>query len=335
MVQEIGNDMNISSRKYSFMDMSLHLISLGLAVLLWYFVVGEDQVDMNVEIPVEIINLPPTLVISNDFKKKIKVSVRGPRSLAQDLKNKPIFRSVDLADVKVGSFVVENTVESIAFPRLITVLRLQPASIVLLLDELAEKRFPVDPVTVGQVAEGYMLKSLTLKPAAIEVSGPRNILDSIMAMKTSLIYLDGLKQSVERQVRLNLNQALQDLTGEVVVSAAIVVEEILQQRRVENIPIALGPEMAAYKICPETLSVSARIPVNLIRKTGELGKLFQASLAPPSQENQTEFQVVVNVRPQAGHVPIEIVDITPKVVRAQALPPIPAEAAPPPVDSPD
>ncbi|MCK5324253.1 MAG: YbbR-like domain-containing protein, partial [Desulfobulbaceae bacterium] len=34
------------------------LLSLFFALFLWYFVVGEDKVDMTVRIPVEIVNLP-------------------------------------------------------------------------------------------------------------------------------------------------------------------------------------------------------------------------------------------------------------------------------------
>ena len=39
----------------------LKLISLTLATMLWYFVVGEDQVDINIKVPIEILNLPANL----------------------------------------------------------------------------------------------------------------------------------------------------------------------------------------------------------------------------------------------------------------------------------
>ncbi|MFH1020288.1 MAG: YbbR-like domain-containing protein, partial [Pseudomonadota bacterium] len=59
----------------------LKLISLIFAILLWYFVVGEDKVDTTVYIPVEIVNLPKELVISNQFKKQLEATVSGPRGL--------------------------------------------------------------------------------------------------------------------------------------------------------------------------------------------------------------------------------------------------------------
>ena len=53
------------------------VISLFLAVALWYNVGGEQTVDTSVMIPVEVLNLPRELVISNQFKKEIEVTVRG------------------------------------------------------------------------------------------------------------------------------------------------------------------------------------------------------------------------------------------------------------------
>ena len=57
------------------------LISLALAIVVWFNVGGEQKVDTSVMIPVEVINLSRDLVISNQFKRQIEVAVNGPRSL--------------------------------------------------------------------------------------------------------------------------------------------------------------------------------------------------------------------------------------------------------------
>lgn len=73
--------LNLSSvRRFIAKEWLSCLTSLFLAILLWYNVGGEQTVDTNVMIPVEVINLPRELVISNQFKKEIEVSVNGPRS---------------------------------------------------------------------------------------------------------------------------------------------------------------------------------------------------------------------------------------------------------------
>ncbi|MEJ2332724.1 MAG: hypothetical protein P8Y08_08070 [Desulfobulbaceae bacterium] len=72
----------------------LKLVSLFFALFLWYFVVGEDKVDMNVTIPVEIVNQPRDLVISNQFKKQLEVTISGQRSLIRGMTSQHISRTI-------------------------------------------------------------------------------------------------------------------------------------------------------------------------------------------------------------------------------------------------
>ena len=116
----------------------LKLLSLVIGASLWYFVVGEDQVEMAVTIPIELHNLPADLVIANQYKKDIDVSVRGPRRLIQEMRQQNISRPVDLSKAEPGSMVIQNDSHSIRFPQGIAVQRLQPANITLLVDRLVE-----------------------------------------------------------------------------------------------------------------------------------------------------------------------------------------------------
>ena len=154
----------------------LKAISLVLAVMLWYFVVGEDQVDINIKIPIEILNLPSDLTISNQFKRDIEVSVRGPRSIIQELRTRNISRPVDLSSAQTGTIVIKNDDESIPFPRGITVQRLQPTNITLLIDQLIQKNFPINPVTEGELSVGYELQKIYLDPNKLVISGPKAVL---------------------------------------------------------------------------------------------------------------------------------------------------------------
>jgi len=153
-------------------DWMLKFISICLAVVLWYYVGGEDRVDKNVMIPIEIINLPRDLVISSQFKKEIEVTLSGPRSLINELVSRAVTRQVDLSDATAGTMVIENSNQHIPVPRGITVQRVQPASIILSLDKLIHKQFPVAARTVGQLAKGYYLKNLITDPDAITITGP-------------------------------------------------------------------------------------------------------------------------------------------------------------------
>ena len=84
----------------------LKILSLILGASLWYVVVGEDQIDITINVPIEVHNLPQDLVIANQFKKEIEVSIRGPRRIIQEMRQANISRPIDLAQAEAGALVV-------------------------------------------------------------------------------------------------------------------------------------------------------------------------------------------------------------------------------------
>lgn len=305
--------------KQDLKDWILKAVSLCLGIFLWYFVVGEDQVDMNVKIPIEILNLPADLAISNQFKKDIDVAVRGPRSLIQDLRNRNITRPLDLSGKKPGTFVLQNTEESIVFPRGITVLRLQPTDITLLLDKLVKKNFPITPVTKGQPAPGFKLNKITLSPSNLTISGPQKILDSAQNLETYIIDVTGLNRSTTLQANLNLRKEFTELIGETVVTVELDVVEITKKQTVTHIPVNVRESDQPVTISPDKISVTADIPVNLIRDTPELSMLFRASIAARSITKPTMVQVTVNGVNVPGHNSIMILSVKPDQVQVSPV----------------
>ena len=292
----------------------LKVVSLCLAIMLWYFVVGEDQVDMNIQVPIEILNLPPNLIISNQYKKDIDVSVRGPRSMVQELRNRNITRPVDLSKAQPGTIVIKNDENSIPFPKGITVQRLQPTNITLLLDKLIQKDFKIKPVTEGSPARGYELGAIYLDPDHLVISGPKSVLEKGSDLKTYVINLDGLDHTTTIQVHLNLDPELLDLLGETVVTAKIEVHEKMEERTVEKIPVNVREANLPVTIQPNTITVKASIPHNLIRDTPELAMLFRASVTPKNVTAEQTMPVTVNGVAVPGHDPIKILSVDPEEV---------------------
>jgi YbbR domain-containing protein len=289
----------------------LKLISLTLAIMLWYFVVGEDQVDINIQVPVEIINLPADLTISNQYKEDIEVAVRGPRSMIQELRSRNITRPVDLANAQPGTVVIKNDENSIPLPRGITIQRLQPTNITLLLDELLQKRFSITPVTEGEPASGYALQQIYLDPDHLSISGPRSILEKSAELNTYVIDISNLKRSTTLQVHLSLEPDFFDLIGETVVSARIEVQEKMTEQTVTNIPVNVRDSASPVLVEPDTVSVTARIPENLIKDTPEPAMLFRASVSSRDVGADEKRPVTVNGVNVPGHEPITILSMTP------------------------
>ena len=295
----------------------LKLLSLIIGASLWYFVVGQDQVDMIVTIPLELHNLPADLVIANQYKKDIEVAIRGPRRLIQEMRQQNISRPVDLSKAAPGTVAVKNDSDSIRFPQGIAVQRVQPANITLLVDRLVHKDFTITPVTKGKPATGFVLENLTLNPPRITVTGPQTMLDRETALKTSTINLDALDRSTTFQVHLNLNEALLKLIGETVIEANIVLKETMVRTTVRGIPINVRDSSQAVKTIPPTVAVEADIPEQIVQITPELSMLFRAAVNVPADIPGGEVPVLVNGITLPGHAPIIIFKVTPEQVRIQ------------------
>ncbi|MFV0438931.1 MAG: YbbR-like domain-containing protein [Desulfopila sp.] len=291
----------------------LKLVSVLIAVCLWFFVGGEDIVDKNVTVPVEIINLPRDLVISNQFKKEIDVTVSGPRSAIEEMINKAVARQIDLTSATPGTKVIENGNTAIPVPRGVTVLRIQPASIILSLDKLIQKQFPVTPMTAGNVANGFEMTDLTMKPDVITITGPQTILSQADELVTDIIDINGLKMSRSSQVPLDLKPAFVDLIGQTLVTAEITIKPKMVEKKIDQVAVDAVLDGAPRKVSPKEVEVVLRVPVLLLRETKDLTQLFSVELEP-LVDNNGMVRVSVVANPQ-NSLPVEVVTVDPVAVQ--------------------
>ncbi|MCP4297727.1 MAG: YbbR-like domain-containing protein, partial [Proteobacteria bacterium] len=292
-------------------DWLLKFISLILAVILWNFVGGEDRVDKNVMIPIEIINLPRDLVISNQFKKEIEVTVSGPRSLILDMTSRAITRQVDLSSATPGTMVFENDNDHIPVPRGIEVQRVQPSSIILSLDKLIQKQFPISARTVGKVADGYLLKVLKMNPDVITITGPLTILSQLDELFTKEINLTGVKQSVQLQVPLELDPAIVELIGETSVTADLTIGMESQIKTLDSMTVHAVVDGVKRQVVPEEVTVAINVPKKLLAKKIKPESLVTVTATEKISDNNLRVQVI----PRADvEMPIEVVSIIPDQV---------------------
>lgn len=276
-----------------------------LAIVLWALVGGEDTIEKTVNVPVEIINLPRGLVISNQYKKKIEVSLTGPRSVILDMADRNIVRQVDLSKATPGTMVVNNDVGHIDVPRSLTVQRVQPPSIILSIDKLVQKQYAVVANTVGDVAPGFEVKGIRMNPEYIMITGPGSVLSQLGSLQTSYISLDGLRRSEQLQVPLELSPAIVSLIGETSVTADIEVALVVAVKTVE---LPLVTDERGVDLFPKTVSVTAGFPKILLDKGKKARDLLVAHAERDGQTDQ--FKVIV--MPQNNEeFPVEIISVVP------------------------
>lgn len=299
-------------------DWLIRLLSLLIAIFLWYFVVGEDKVDTSLYIPVEIVNLPRELVIANQFKKQLEVSVSGPRGLIDSIRRQRINRTVNLAKATPGTMVVRNEPESIPFPRGVNVLRIQPTHITLMIDRLVEKTLPVELKVTGRPADGYELLSAQVEPPIITISGPQATLGTETQLLTEPLDISGLDSSVTKQVPLRLAPAVIDLIGETVVSARVVVKEKTTPREFGAIPLNLtqADQTLDYQFTPASVTVTAKVPLSQVHDPARLAQKIHATINVAGLK-PGRHKVFTEVSAQE---PLAIQGFSPKTVTVRVTP---------------
>jgi len=312
LVRQIIDNLSSVSRPKNWV---MKLLSLLFALFLWYFVVGEDKVDMNVTIPVEIVNLPRDLVISNQFKKQLEVTISGQRSLIQGLTEQHISRSIDLSKASPGTIVIQSQPDSIPLPRGLSILRIQPPTLTLLLDRLIQKELDIKPILVGKVHKDYMLGSVVPDPPTLEISGPQAILGKQKILNTSPININGLNQSSVKQIPLDLQPEIADLIGEPIVAVRINILELKKEIKLSDIPVGFdladGKETETiYQFKPPTITITAEIPQRMLKKSTDLKSLFQAKIKPETlKAGSFKLKVQVEAPPQ-----VKILSVSPDTV---------------------
>lgn len=291
-------------------DWVLRLLALLFAIFLWYFVVGEDKVDTHLLVPVELVNLPRDLVIANQVKQQLEVTISGPRGLIDGLRRQPVSRSVNLAEAKPGTMVFRNDPETLPFPRGIEVLRVQPAHTTVLIDRLKEKQLPVQAEISGEPAAGFELVSVELEPPTIQLRGPEALLNQITLLRTMPVDIGGLNAAAILQAPLLLSQELIELLGEVTVNVVVLIREKTGEISLSNLnPVLLGrQENLEYLLSPKTIQVRLLAPLSRHRDPAALAAGLQITLdvseLEPGQHELVpqittgEFSKVVTIRPE-------------------------------------
>jgi YbbR domain-containing protein len=72
----------------------LKLLSLAFALVLWFFVMGEQRLERSYSVPLELENMPAGMMVANDIPSYVELRISGPRTLLMNLNPEDIGISV-------------------------------------------------------------------------------------------------------------------------------------------------------------------------------------------------------------------------------------------------
>ncbi len=184
-------------RKLLFEHWSIKLLSLGLALTLWFYVTSKGKTEMTLSVPLELRNIPQSLAIVGDVAGSLDIRVQGQERVLRDITvGKKVFGVLDLSMTKAGENTVPVSPDDIRRPSGVTVMHLSLSEVSVKLEPLMRRTVRLKPVLHGSPASGFRVAKVTVSPAKITVEGPSSIINTLDVLQTMPIDIQGAGDSM-------------------------------------------------------------------------------------------------------------------------------------------
>ncbi|MFO0753054.1 MAG: CdaR family protein [Thermodesulfovibrionales bacterium] len=192
-------------RRGVFRNIGLKILSVVLALSLWFFVTYHGRSEMALVVPVTFKNMPRGLELLRESVKSVTLNVQGQERILKNLQPAELGVSVDLSGAKKGEEVYYFDKSTLVVPRAVDVVRIEPTSVRITLDESLTKTVPVKASLTGLPERGYRVVAVRIHPSTVAVEGARTELARVAFLRTEPVDITGLDGDVTQNVRLNPN----------------------------------------------------------------------------------------------------------------------------------
>lgn len=239
----------------------IKLLSLVAAIGLWFFVnAGERDTELSMQVPVELRNVPPNVMLVSPRVDFIDLVVRGPRTLLSRIQPDQLSMALDLRGVRPGPAVFRIMSEALDLPRGVTVLRLTPSEVTLEFAATLRKRVPVHVAVAGKPPSGLRVTATKAAPESVEAVGPADQVEQIKAAETAPVDLvDAPAGLIERDVGLDAPPEYVSFSASLV-HAQVLLEEPERTRTIANVPVVVRNSAYRTALTPPVTQITVRGP---------------------------------------------------------------------------
>lgn len=179
-------------RKYVIKNLPFKVVSLAIAILLWWAVGRDQPIEIPLTVPLEFQHAPANLEINSDYPLQARVTLRGPERLLQGMNPSEVHAVLDLRGVAPGDRTFDLTAQDVHTPRSVRVVQIVPSQFHISFDRSVTRVVPVQPRVIGTLLSGYGITEVTATPANITIIGPRRRVEDIKTAMTDPVDATGV-----------------------------------------------------------------------------------------------------------------------------------------------
>jgi len=178
-------------------NLGLAALALLLAIALWLFVTDRENPtearNFNSAIPIELVNTPGDLAVSNVSETSVRIRLEGSQSALEGLVAEDFRATADLGGLTAGTRSVAVDVEP---PNdRISVVNITPARVDVTLEPVRSKEVPVRVSTFGSPQAGFAAGETSVDPQEVTVSGPESLV-ALVESAVAVVNLTGVRTDI-------------------------------------------------------------------------------------------------------------------------------------------
>ncbi len=188
----MGESIRNFVRKYILKNLPFKLLSLAIAVMLWWAVGRDQPIEIPMTVPLEFQHAPSNLEINSDYPFQARVTLRGPERLLQGMRPSEVHAILDLQGAGPGERTFDLTAQEIHVPRSVKVVQIVPSQFHVSFDRSATRLVGIQPRVIGTLLSGYGITEVAADPPSITIVGPEKRVQAVLTAITDPVDATGV-----------------------------------------------------------------------------------------------------------------------------------------------
>ncbi len=191
--------MLINLKLFFTKNWALKLISLILATFLWLTVIGEEKTksEKALIVPLEIHNQPANLILVERPPQTVDVIIRASNRVLPEISALNVRVVLDLTSASIAQSQYALNQNMVSLPAGAEIKEISPSLVNLKWEIRRDMLVSVEADTHGQLPEGLSLTNTVCIPSKVMIYGPESKIKDDLKVKTTLIDLSLVQDSME------------------------------------------------------------------------------------------------------------------------------------------
>lgn len=213
----------------------LKILSVLIALGMWFMVVAGHEEVKEMTVPVKLINTPKGHIAMSDYTN-VTITIKGAARLLQGLENSDVLLNIDVSSLTEGQSSRGLLPSDFKTPLRMEVVEVKPNALTITMDKITSKEVRILPSVIGEVNKGYKIEKISLLPNTAIITGAESVVSHLENISTMQINLS------DRSENFALNVSMKEYTGVTkiepdTVEVRVKLKEDLVEHEFNNVPV--------------------------------------------------------------------------------------------------